>query len=52
MLFWWKNFEDGKCPSSGRFAAFYSELPELSLISHVKSIEKYFAFEPRTGTKS
>jgi hypothetical protein len=47
MLFWWKNFEDGKCPSSGLFAALYSEFPELSLISYVKPIEKYFAFEPR-----
>jgi hypothetical protein len=21
MLFWWKNFEDGNCPSPGLFAA-------------------------------
>jgi hypothetical protein len=28
------------------------EFPELSLISYVKPIEKYFDFEPRTGTKS
>jgi hypothetical protein len=30
------------------FAAPYLELPELSLISYVKPIEKYLAFEPRT----
>jgi hypothetical protein len=52
MLFWWKNFEDGNCPSLGLFAAPYLEFPELSLISYVKPIEKYFAFEPQTGNKS
>jgi hypothetical protein len=54
MLFWLKNFEDGNCPSpgSGLFAAPYIELPEFSLISCVKPIEKYLANEPRTGTKS
>jgi hypothetical protein len=52
MLFWRKNFEDGNCPSPGLFAALYLEFPELSLIFYVKPIEKYFAFEPWTGTQS
>jgi hypothetical protein len=51
MLFWWKNFEDRNCPSPGIFAAPYLEFPELLLISNAKPIVKYFAFEPRTGTK-
>jgi hypothetical protein len=52
LLFRRKNFEDGNCPSPGLFAAPYIEFPQLSLISYVKLIEKYLAFEPRTGTKS
>jgi hypothetical protein len=51
MLFWWKNVEDGNCPSLRLFAAPYLEFPELLLISYVKPIEKYLAFEPRTGAK-
>jgi hypothetical protein len=50
MLFWRKNFEDGNCPSLGLFAALYLEFPDLSLISYVKPIVKYLAFEPRTWT--
>jgi hypothetical protein len=52
MLFWRKKFEGGSCPSTWLFAAQYLEFPELSLISYVKPIEKYLAFEPRTGAKS
>jgi hypothetical protein len=47
-----ETFEDGNCPSPGLFEAPYLEFLELSLISFVKPIEKYLAFEPRTGTKS
>jgi hypothetical protein len=43
MLFCRKIFEDGHSPSPGLFAALYLELPELSLISYVKPIEKYLA---------
>jgi hypothetical protein len=54
MLFWRKNYEDGNCPSLGllqtRSYNFYY-YPELLLISYVKPIEKYLAFEPRTETK-
>jgi hypothetical protein len=50
MLVWRRNFEDGITPSRGLFAAPYLEFTELSLISYVKPIEKYLAFEPRTGT--
>jgi hypothetical protein len=44
MLFWWKNFDDEKCPSPGLFSAAYRylEFPELSLISYVKPKEKIF----------
>jgi hypothetical protein len=53
ILFWQKNFEDGNWPSPGLLAAPpYLEYPELSLISHVKPIEKYLIFEPPSGTKS
>jgi hypothetical protein len=52
MLFWRKNIEDGNCPSPGLFAAPELEFPGLSLISYVKPIEKYLAFEPRSGSKS
>jgi hypothetical protein len=54
MLFLRENFKDGNCPRMGFSAAPYKEFPELSLkkISYVKPIEKYFAFEPWTGTKS
>jgi hypothetical protein len=34
----------------GSLAAPYLEFPELSLISYVKTKEKYLGFEPRTGT--
>jgi hypothetical protein len=47
MLLWRKNFEDGKCPSPGLL-----QPRKLSLIYYVKPIEKYLAFEPRSGTKS
>jgi hypothetical protein len=50
MLVWRKSFEAGHCPSPGLFSAQYLEFPELSLISYVKPIEKYLAFEHRTGT--
>jgi hypothetical protein len=51
MLVWRKNFEDRITPSPGLFTALYLEFKELSLISYVKSKEKYLAFEPpRTGT--
>jgi hypothetical protein len=56
MLFWRNNIEDGNCPSpAGLFVA--PELGEytgLSLNSYVpvKPIEKYLAFEPRSGSKS
>jgi hypothetical protein len=40
------------CPSPGLFAAPELEYPGLSLISYVKLIEKYLAFEPRSGSKS
>jgi hypothetical protein len=46
------NTEDGNCPSPGLFAATELEDPGLSLISYVKPIEKYLAFEPRSGSKS
>jgi hypothetical protein len=49
-MFWRKNFEDGNCPSLGLLAALYLEFPELSLISYVKPIEKYLAFESRSVT--
>jgi hypothetical protein len=49
MVVWRKNFENGNTPSLGLFASPYLEFPELSLISYVKPIEKYLAFEPRTG---
>jgi hypothetical protein len=52
MLFWRNNIEDGNCPSLGLFAAPELEYPGLSLISYVKQIEKYLAFEPRSGSKS
>jgi hypothetical protein len=52
MLFWRTNIEDGNCPSPGLFPAPKVEYPELSLISYVKQIEKYLAFEPRSGSKS
>jgi hypothetical protein len=51
MLVWGKNVEDRNCPSPGLLAAAYLEIPELLLISNVKTIETYFAFERRTGTK-
>jgi hypothetical protein len=38
-------------PARGASAAPYY-YPELSLISFVKTIEKYLASDPRTGTKS
>jgi hypothetical protein len=47
MLFWQKHFEDGSCPSPGLFAASYLEFPEFSVISYIKPIEKYLAFEPQ-----
>jgi hypothetical protein len=55
MLFWRKIFEDEHCPSPwllqpSTFYYFYY-YPELLLISYVKPIEKYLAFEPRTGIK-
>jgi hypothetical protein len=50
MLFWRNNIEDRNCPSPGLLAA--PEYPGLSLISYVKPIEKYLAFEPRGGSKS
>jgi hypothetical protein len=43
MLFWRKNFEDGNCPRPGLFAA------SFLIISSVKPIEKYFAFDPGLG---
>jgi hypothetical protein len=49
MLFWRNNIEDGNCPSPGLFAAPELEYPGLSLISYVKPIEKYLAFEPGVG---
>jgi hypothetical protein len=39
ILFFAENFEDGRCPSPGLFAALYLELSELSLISYVKPME-------------
>jgi hypothetical protein len=51
MLVWRKHFDDRNFPSPGLFAAPYLEFPELLLISNVKPIEKYFAFDPRTETK-
>jgi hypothetical protein len=48
MLVWRKNFEDGNTPRPGLFAALYLEFTELSLISYVKTIEKYLSFEPRS----
>jgi hypothetical protein len=50
MFVWRKNFEDTNSPSPGLFSAPDLEYPELSLISYVKPIEKYLAFESRTGT--
>jgi hypothetical protein len=50
ILVWRENFEDGNTSSSGLFEAPYLEFTELSLISYVKPIEKYLAFQPRTGT--
>jgi hypothetical protein len=50
MLFLRKNFEDGNSPSPGLFEAQDLEYSELSLISSVKPIQKYLAFEPRSGT--
>jgi hypothetical protein len=47
-LLWRKFFEDEHCPSPGLYAAAF---PELSLISYVKPIEKYLAFEPWSGSK-
>jgi hypothetical protein len=52
MLFWRNNIEDANCPSQGLFADPELEHPGLSLISYVKTIEKYLAFEPRSGSKS
>jgi hypothetical protein len=49
ILFWRKNLDDGNCPSPGLFVASYLQFLELS---YVKPIEKYFAIEPWTGTKS
>jgi hypothetical protein len=52
MLFWQKDFEDGKCPSPEllqpwpRTHNFYYD-PELN----VKPIEKYLTFEPLSGTE-
>jgi hypothetical protein len=48
MLFWRKIFEVGKCPSPGLLQPRpgLREYPELSFISYVNPIEKYFAFEP------
>jgi hypothetical protein len=52
MLFWRNNIEDGNCPSPGLFATLELEYPGLSLISNVlKPIEKYLAFELRSGSK-
>jgi hypothetical protein len=48
---WQENFKKWKHSKSGLIAAPYLEFPELLLISNIKPIEKYFAFEPRTGTK-
>jgi hypothetical protein len=45
MLVWRKIFEDGNCTSLGLFAAPYLGFPELSLISYLKPIEKYLAFD-------
>jgi hypothetical protein len=45
MLILLKMFENGDCPSPGLFAAPHLEFLELSLISYVKTIEKYLAFE-------
>jgi hypothetical protein len=52
MLFWRKNFDDGKCPGlpQPRTYNFYYYL-ELLVISNVKQIEKYRDFEPWSGTK-
>jgi hypothetical protein len=49
ILFLRKNIEDGNCPSPGLFVAPELEYPGLSLISYVKPIEKYIAFEPRSA---
>jgi hypothetical protein len=50
ILFWRNNIEDGNsvalCSSGVRVSA------GLSLISYVKLIEKYLAFEPRSRSKS
>jgi hypothetical protein len=55
MLFWRTDFEDGMWPTPGGLLQpqtynFYY-YPELLLISNVKPIGKYLAFEPRIGTK-
>jgi hypothetical protein len=50
MLFWRNNIEDGNCPSTWLFAAPELEYPGLPLISYVKPIEKYLAFEHRSGS--
>jgi hypothetical protein len=50
MLFWREDFEDGKCPTPGLLQPRYYN-PELSLISNVKPVKKYLAFEPRRGPK-
>jgi hypothetical protein len=48
MLFWRNYIEGGNCPSPGLFAALEIDYPGLSLISYVKPIEKYLAFEPQS----
>jgi hypothetical protein len=50
MLFWRNNIEDGNCPSPGLFAAQELEYPGLSLLSYLKSTEKYLVFEHRSGS--
>jgi hypothetical protein len=46
-----EKFEYEHCPSPGLSAASDFEYPELS-VSYLKPIEKYLAFEPRSGSKS
>jgi hypothetical protein len=51
ILFWRKIFEDGHCLSPGLFAAPAPRpvLVSRALISYVKPIKIYLAFEPRSG---
>jgi hypothetical protein len=48
MLFWWKNVEDGHCPSMGLFADVLGV--SGTLINFLcKTNRKNLAFDPRTG---